>query len=150
MKLQEMEEPGTQPVLLINEVGMVSSILLDLMSLTLQVAIGSDKYLGGVPVVLFGDFGQLAPINKQSDQIDWLWDSSQLYRCFIRYDLQEYVRHNGNDVFSTFLRNLRSWSLTGDTQVNKNVVDGLMPGIRRPNNAVRLCTHRFQFYKINK
>ncbi|KAH7032494.1 hypothetical protein BKA57DRAFT_443152 [Linnemannia elongata] len=89
------------------------------MSYIYFVAIGSDKYLRGVPVVLFGDFGQLAPINKRSDQIDWLWDTSQLYRCFTRYNLQKYVRHNGNDVFSTFLRNLRSWSLTGDAQTTE-------------------------------
>lgn len=84
----EIWEKGLNPFILIDEVSMISGMMLTALSRALQQAVEVDHGIafGGFLVMMFGDFGQLGPINKADDTMDWLW-KSDIYHSFQWMDL---------------------------------------------------------------
>lgn len=104
-----------RPFFILDEVSMVSKSLFEIMSGTLQQLTGQDGVMfGGVPIVCFGDFGQLGPIVKRTgsetgdgDWTEWLWTSDE-FKEFLIYRLQVACRQgHGQDRFFQFLEIVR-------------------------------------------
>lgn len=110
----DIADQGLRPIFLIDEVSMISGAILSALSKTLQEAANVDSGVpfGGFPVILFGDFGQLGPVNKSSASTDWLWNS-EVYQSFERVDLIQPCRQSGDVEFKSMLDDIRRGEVTG-------------------------------------
>ena len=86
--------------------------MLTALSQALQEAVEVDcgTAFGRFPVIMFGDFGQLGPINKDLDTTDWLW-KSDVYRSFQRMDLLQACRQSADPGFKSMLDDIRHGKL---------------------------------------
>jgi energy-coupling factor transporter ATP-binding protein EcfA2 len=113
MQLMDIADQGLRPIFLIDEVSMISGAILSVLSKTLQEAakVDSGVPFGGFPVILFGDFGQLGPVNKTLASPDWIWNS-EVYQSFERVDLIQPCRQSGDVDFKSMLDDIRRGEVT--------------------------------------
>lgn len=149
-KLLDIKEEGKRPFFFIDEVSMVSGTLLTVMSRSLQEASfeDDDALFGGYPIVMFGDYGQLSPINRGSKAIDWVW-KSEAYKAFDRLDLLQGCRQRADQGFKAMLDAVRCGELTSEAcQVLCEILLGSNEtGI--PPNAVHLMPHKASVASLN-
>lgn len=96
--------------LVIDEVSMLDSDMLETIDCALRHATGCSSPFGGVQVVAVGDFYQLAPVTKGSDRIKWAF-TSPLWRALTPVSLTE-VHRQKNARFASFLNRVRDGSAT--------------------------------------
>jgi hypothetical protein len=115
-QLMDIADQGLSPIFLIDEASMISGDILSVLSKALQEAVntGIGVPFGGIPVILFGDFGQLGPVNKSFDRTDWIWNS-EIYRWFERVDLIQPCRQSGDVEFKSLLDDIRCGMITSTT-----------------------------------
>ena len=77
-KLKHDKIIDNETILVIDEISMVSNLILDTISYILQRFLKNDKPLGGLKTVFVGDFLQLPPVFKKGD-------------CYVK-DIKEYMR----------------------------------------------------------
>ncbi|KAG0365870.1 hypothetical protein BGX24_003928 [Mortierella sp. AD032] len=108
-QLMAIEEQGLKPMFLIDEASMISGTMLTALSSALQETgkVNNGVAFGGHSVIMFGDFGQLGPINKAIETTDWVW-KSDVYRSFQRLDLLQACRQSGDSGFKLMLDHIRS------------------------------------------
>lgn len=95
-------------VLVIDEVSMLHSFRLDLVDKVCRSFKGNNEPFGGMQVILCGDFFQLPPINRNSEEVNFIdksqaWDNMNLKICY----LSEQHRH-GDDELTEVLNNIRT------------------------------------------
>jgi len=114
LQLMDIADQALSPIFLIDEVSMISGAILSVLSKTLQEAANVDSGVpfGGFPVILFGDFGQLGPVNKSLAATDWVWNS-EVYQSFERVDLIQPCRQSGDVEFKSMLDDIRRGVVTG-------------------------------------
>lgn len=129
-------------VLIVDEISMVSSKLLDVAAMLLMAARNNDKPFGGVKLVVVGDFFQLPPVKGEFAFKSEAWQQADFQVCY----LHEQYRQN-DQVFNDILTNIRAGKLD-DTQkaiIRERVVDDAST----LDGAVRLDTHNHKVDKIN-
>ena len=93
--------------LAIDEISMISSHMLDLLSMSLKLFKRSSKPFGGIQVLLFGDFLQLPPILKggESSCLDcYTWKEANVKTTLLRTNYRQ-----SNDLsFFQLLQNIRN------------------------------------------
>lgn len=111
LRIRQLKAQGKRPCLLIDEVSMVSSPLLEIMSQGLRQALDSDKPFGGCTVIFFGDFGQLGPVEK-GVKVPYIWTNrTGDYLAIDRYDLVCSARQREDMAdFVLFLEMLRMYN----------------------------------------
>lgn len=114
-QLMDIADQGLSPVFLIDEVSMISGDMLGVLSKALQEAVNADSGVpfGGIPIIMFGDFGQLGPVNRSLDRTDWIWNS-EIYRRFERIDLIQPCRQSGDVEFKSMLDDIRRGKITSN------------------------------------
>ncbi|RKF78524.1 ATP-dependent DNA helicase PIF1 [Golovinomyces cichoracearum] len=97
-------------ILIIDEISMLSAILLDNLSL------GNYEHFGGIKLLVFGDFLQLPPVsNLWHESTKWAFDSYVQKDLGIKtIELKGNNRHSGNVAFASMLKRLRDGSSTVD------------------------------------
>jgi len=98
-------------ILLVDEVSMVSGLLIEKMSrLAQRIRSNNDVPFGGIKVVFFGDFYQLPPVNSEKD--GWAFNSQHWIQMFHAkgntgniYVMDEVQRQRGKDA-DVFIRHL--------------------------------------------
>lgn len=151
VQLMDIWDEGKRPFFLIDEVSMISGTMLTALSKALQEAAMVDRGIvfGGFPVVMFGDFGQLGPINKALDTTDWLW-KSDVYRSFQRMDLLQACRQSTDPGFKSMLDDIRRGELT--TAMASVFLEICLASKSRPvpEDAVHLLPHKKEVDKENR
>lgn len=102
------------PLLIIDEVSMVRSDVLEAMSLSLQKAMAMYLPFGGMQVIMFGDTGQLPPVVGQSEASLFADNSAMFFMSnaykeggFEKIELTHVYRQNNYD-FVNILSKIRS------------------------------------------
>ncbi|KAF2077397.1 hypothetical protein CYY_001325 [Polysphondylium violaceum] len=130
-------------VLIIDEVSMISALLLDKLEEIARGVRGKDERFGGIQIVLSGDFCQLPPVSKTKG------DASSLF-CFkatcwpelIDYAVQlRKVFRQKDSSFINILNEIRFGKISNDAlnRLNKcvanqlSVTDGIVPTILYPH-----------------
>lgn len=90
-------------ILIIDEISMINSELLDKISEFLCIIRGSDKPFGGIQIILSGDYCQLPPVSgKYSFHAD-IWKKADIKIS----TLTEQMRQNNDEEFRNILEELR-------------------------------------------
>jgi hypothetical protein len=110
----DIADQELRPIFLIDKVSMVSGAILSVLSKALQEAANVDSGVpfGGLPVILFGDFGQLGPVNKSLASTHWLWNS-EVYWSLERVDIIQPCRQSTDIKFKSMLDDIRRGKVTG-------------------------------------
>ena len=123
-------------IFLIDEFSMISKISLEEMSTAFIKVTNRNMLFGGIPTILFGDPGQLLPINKKNG---YIWES-EIFRHCCTFTLWESVRQQNEKEFQIILEKIRLAKMESD------VVSFLQSRIylKRdiPDNAIRLYTSK--------
>lgn len=135
-------------VLVIDEISMVSSDLLDAMDRTLREIRAFDAPFGGLQVVMFGDVYQLPPVvTKETEgfykrnryRSEWFFDAHVWNETgFTTFEL-EHIHRQSDSAFKDILNGVRDGSITPSELKQLNLV-GARPG--RPDSAMLLGSRR--------
>jgi ATP-dependent DNA helicase PIF1 len=95
-------------VLLIDEISMIKSDLLDKVDIILKYFRYSDKPFGGVKLLVSGDFLQLGAVFKPGEDKNYVFNSRSWKEADIKVShLQEIVRQDNSGQFAALLNQLR-------------------------------------------
>lgn len=134
-------------VLIIDEVSMLHHYRLDLIDKVCRGFKQNDLPFGGMQIILSGDFFQLPPINRNSDEICFInksevWKKMNLKICY----LEEQFRQDC-DVLETILNNIRN------NDVGENILVPLRTCYKRKIEGsvvpTKLYTHNIDIDEIN-
>ncbi len=135
-------------VLIIDEISMLDHSRLDMVDRVCQGFKQNNLPFGGMQVILAGDFFQLPPINKKSEEISFVnksnvWNNMDLKVCY----LQEQFRQD-DDTLIEMLNNIRNNDIGEKvlaplrTRYRKNIGGDIMP--------TKLYTHNADIDDINE
>ncbi|XLQ19618.1 MAG: PIF1 family DEAD/DEAH box helicase [Candidatus Moraniibacteriota bacterium] len=136
-------------VLIIDEVSMVHAHQLDLINKILRLARGSWEPFGGMQVVLSGDFFQLPPISRNTeDKVKFAfesqsWKELKIKSCY----LTEQFRQEEDDIVQ-ILSDIRNGKVGDET---RNLLQDLIDDPFKDDNAesTKLFTHNVDVDNIN-
>lgn len=142
--------------IVIDEVSMVSSDMLDAIDRTLQSIRMNREPFGGIQIIMFGDIYQLPPVVSKTDKehfkhenykSEWFFDAHVWeYTGFKTFALQEIHRQN-DPTFINLLNGVRDGSITQD-ELNLLNALGRRPG--KTNKATMLGTRKDIVSEHNK
>ena len=133
--------------LAIDEVSMISREVFEILNQVFQAVRENNKPMGGIQMLLFGDFLQLPPVNRGSNYFNFCFNS-QAWRDL---DLQAFVLdgsfRQGDENFVKILNNLRVGTLEkNDRKVLESRIGVSDDGVIRPTI---LTTHNLKVEEIN-
>ena len=131
--------------LAIDEISMISSHLLDLLSMSLKIFKKSSKPFGGIQILLFGDFLQLPPVLKDGETscLDcYTWKEAKVKTIFLRTN----YRQAEDKEFYNLLQSVRNGENIPEVCdiLKTRVVSSC------PKDITRLVTHRAMAKEINE
>lgn len=139
---------GELDALVIDEVSMVSSDLLDSMDRTLQIIRGNSDPFGGIQVIMFGDPYQLPPVVSKDDEAffareayksPWFFHAKVWeYTPFTTFGLQT-IHRQSDDGFKDILNAVRDGTVTQDALNQLNAVGARK---NRPSTSVLLGSRK--------
>ncbi|MBU6140277.1 MAG: AAA family ATPase [Proteobacteria bacterium] len=134
--------------LAIDEISMISCELLEVLNKVFQAVRENEQPMGGIQILLFGDFLQLPPVNRGSNYFNFCFNSQTWHDL----DLQAFVldgsfRQSGDDDFVKVLNNLRIGNLEkSDRVILESRIGANDNGVIRPTI---LTTHNLKVEEIN-
>lgn len=134
-------------ILVIDEVSMLHGHRLDMVNVMAKAVRESNEPFGGLQVILVGDLFQLPPVNRESDEIDFVhlsnaWDELDLKVCY----LTEQHRQSEGDTLLELLLGMR----LNRTQKEFLAVLETRVGLKAPDNVTRLYSHNVDVDSINQ
>ena len=136
-------------ILAIDEISMVSSNIFDILDAVLKAIRNNDKVMGGLQIVLFGDFLQLPPISRDNSNFDFCFNSKTFKELNLETFVLEQVFRQNDEKFIKVLNNLRLGLIDEeDKQIiasrikAKDQITAIKPTI--------LTTHNYKVEKINQ
>ena len=134
--------------LAIDEISMLSSEVLDILNYVFQQIRQNNRPMGGMQILLFGDFLQLPPVNRASNEPSFCFNSETWQDLELdNFVLREIFRQN-DEKFIKILNNLRFGNLDeDDVNILNSRVKIKDESIIKP--AV-LTTHNLKVEGINK
>jgi hypothetical protein len=120
-------------VLIIDEISMAKSDLVDKLDIVCQYIRNKDKPFGGIQVVFVGDFMQLPPVFKNFDEEKFAFDSQAWRDAKVKtIHLTEIVRQHDEPHFAKLLNEIRmgqakDYTLIADCINRKFPDDGIQP-----------------------
>lgn len=148
-----IEEARQADVLIIDEVSMCSAWLIEILNVSLRMVRQPNKPLGGIPVLLIGDFLQLSPVYdtkgkvKPSPRQKLYAFESPVWTALKPFVVQlSEVKRQTDSVFTSMLNNIRNGRplSTGHKQLLSS-----RKGIP-PYDAVRIMVRRADVIRINE
>ena len=133
--------------LAIDEVSMISREVFEILNQVFQAVRENEKPMGGIQMLLFGDFLQLPPVNRGSNYFNFCFNS----QTWSNLDLQAVVLdgsfRQGDKNFVKILNNLRIGTLDkSDREVLESRISVSDDGAIRPTI---LTTHNLKVEEIN-
>lgn len=125
-------------VLVIDEISMISGKLFTKLDGIFKIMRGNFKPFGGVQLIITGDFLQLPPVNTESNDDDFAFQSPVWKLCFSdktnNIILKENMRQSGDELFQKVLCEIRMGECSDETlsalesMVGKDVsINGVIP-----------------------
>lgn len=157
MGKQKLAIIRTMDVLVIDEISMVRSDLLDAVDDTLRRLRGNSKPFGGVQLLMIGDVHQLSPICRDEDWMllkdiyrsPYFFDSNALKQCnYISIELQEVFRQTDMS-FVDILNAVRDNMITPEVmaRLNERYMPDFSPS--EEEGYITLTTHNYIANNIN-
>lgn len=143
-------------ILAIDEISMISANLFEILDQVLRAVRENNKPFGGLQILLFGDFLQLAPITRYGDEEQNFCFTSQSWKNLDlqTFNLQEIFRQH-DKKFIKILNNLRFGNLDEDDleQLNLRLKANddnlaIKPTILTSHNAKAAQINEFELKKI--
>ena len=135
-------------ILAIDEISMISAEIFDMLNNLLKVVRQNERPFGGIQLILFGDFLQLPPVNRENGEIFFCFESEAWQEAQIEtIILKDVFRQSEKDLVN-LLNNLRFGELT------KYDIELLRSRFKKDDpdktfEATILGTHNIQVEKIN-
>lgn len=148
----------TMDLLVIDEISMVRSDLLDAVDNVMRRYRHHGRPFGGVQLLMIGDLQQLAPVVTTEDEAilkdtyptPYFFSSTALQQAgYLTVELQKVYRQQDN-TFISLLNQIRENKATDETlrQLNARYIPGFKP---EPNSDyIQLTTHNYQSDSINE
>jgi ATP-dependent exoDNAse (exonuclease V) alpha subunit len=139
-------------MLAIDEISMISPSVFDLVNELLKAVRQNDKPFGGLQLLLFGDFLQLPPINKDnqaSNDYQFCFQSKAWAELNPKLVILETVFRQSDANFVKLLNNIRLGKIN---QEDIEILNSRI-GLEIDHNAIKptiLCTHNAQVEVINQ
>jgi ATP-dependent DNA helicase PIF1 len=140
--------------IVIDEISMVSSDLIDSMDRTLQAVRGNSDPFGGLQIIMFGDPYQLPPVVSREDEAffaregyrsPWFFHAKVWeYTPFTTFGLQT-IHRQSDTTFKDILNGIRDGSVTEQELKDLNAVGSR----KRTGNGVLLASRRAQVKERN-
>jgi len=133
--------------LAIDEISMISAEVFEILNQVFQSVRENDKPMGGIQILLFGDFLQLPPVNRGSADFNFCFNS----QTWQNLDLQSFALdgsfRQSDETFVKILNNLRVGNLTKfdrevlESRIGLEDLSAIRPTI--------LTTHNLKVEQIN-
>ena len=135
-------------MLAIDEISMISADIFDLLNEMLKVVRNNNKPFGGIQLILFGDFLQLPPINKESNEIFFCFESDAWKEADIDVIVLKEIYRQSDTELVNLLNDLRFGN------INKHDIELLRSRFKQEDldktfEATILGTHNIQIERIN-
>ncbi len=148
----------TLDLLVIDEISMVRSDLLDAVDDAMRRYRKSVKPFGGVQLLMIGDLHQLAPVTTESEEqlLRQYYDTSYFFSSkalqaagYLTVELKKVYRQQ-DDRFLQLLNQIRSNHATLETltELNRRYIPGFQPD--KADGYIRLTTHNAPAQRINE
>jgi ATP-dependent DNA helicase PIF1 len=132
-------------MLAIDEISMIPALVLDLLDKVFKAVRDNAKPFGGIQMILFGDFLQLSPINKDDN---FCFQAESWHNAnFQIFNLQDMFRQNETH-FINLLNNLRFGKMSPADIALLESRKSLVPDSEIKPTII--CTHNAQIDIINK
>lgn len=135
--------------LAIDEVSMISAEVFEILDQVFRAVRENNQPMGGLQILLFGDFLQLPPVNQNNQNFNFCFDSKTWDELsFEVFNLEEIFRQT-DQKFVKILNNLRFGNI--DEETRKALEERLQAN--DDNFAIKptiLTTHNFKVEKINE
>ena len=98
----------TTSILIIDEISMITPHMFNLIDHLAKYVRKSSEPFGGITVIMFGDFCQLEPINKEESEVKYVfqtktWEKMNIYRVWLR----KIWRQLNDDKYKDILNRIR-------------------------------------------
>ena len=135
-------------MLAIDEISMISANIFDLLNELLKAVRNSREPFGGIQLILFGDFLQLPPVNRENCETFFCFESNAWAEADIDMVVLKEIYRQSDHELVNMLNNLRF----GD--VTKHDIELLRSRFRQEDpdktfEATILGTHNIQIERIN-
>jgi ATP-dependent DNA helicase PIF1 len=135
--------------LAIDEISMISAEVLEILDQVFRAVRENDKPMGGVQMLFFGDFLQLPPINRDTRNFSFCFNSKAWEELNPQVFLLTEIFRQHDQQFIKILNNMRMGILEEDDR------EALMARVKAKddNCAIKptiLTTHNFKVEKINE
>ncbi len=135
--------------LAIDEISMISSDVFEILDQVFKVVRQNDLPMGGLQLVLFGDFLQLPPIQKDGREISFCFDSKAWKTLNLKVFALNKIFRQRDERFIRILNNLRLGKIEEeDVEILSSRINA-----KDNNSAIRptiLTTHNYKVEKINQ
>jgi len=135
--------------LAIDEISMISAPVFEILNQVFQRVRENKLPMGGIQILLFGDFLQLPPVNRFGNNFDFCFNSSTWQQLNLKvFELSEIFRQKDDEVFVKILNNLRFG------EVDQSTVNALKSRLNAhdENLSIKptiLTSHNVKAEKIN-
>lgn len=135
--------------LAIDEISMISADILEIVDVVLRQIRQCDQPMGGLQILLFGDFLQLPPVNRFGEKIRFCFESKLWQDLELKSFVLEEIFRQSDEKFIRILNNLRLGTLEeSDVEALKTRLNA-----KDKNAAIKptiLTTHNAKVEKINE
>jgi len=135
-------------ILAIDEISMISAQTLDLIDQVLQVVRENNKPMGGMQIILFGDFLQLPPVSRYGENFDFCFNSQAWQNLNLEVMILDKIFRQDDEDFVKILQDLRFGKIS---QTSQEALSSRINNIDQ-SNIIRptiLTTHNAKVEKIN-
>ncbi len=134
--------------LAIDEISMISSEVLEILNQVFQAVRENTKPMGGLQILLFGDFLQLPPVSRNSESFNFCFESEIWKKLNLEIVVLEEIFRQRDQKFVKVLNNLRVGKIDAD---DRKSLESRLKAVDE-NLAIRptiLTTHNAKVEKIN-
>lgn len=136
-------------MLAIDEISMISAEIFDLLNELLKAIRGNNDPFGGIQLILFGDFLQLPPVNRDNTEIFFCFESDAWKEADIELIVLKEIYRQSDTELVNMLNNLRFGNITKhDIELLRSRFK--LEDLDKTFEATILGTHNIQVEKINK
>ena len=135
--------------LAIDEISMISAEVFTILDEVFKAVRGSEKPMGGLQMLLFGDFLQLPPINQNSSSVNFCFESEAWKNLDLTTVLLKNSFRQIDQKFVDILNNLRFGKIDRETV---EILESRVGAVDK-NSAIKptiLTTHNLKAEKINE